>query len=276
VAETTSEPSELEVLATAYRSGVLSRSPTNLKEQVALLVVRGVESGLVTLDDETGLAVANTKLAMPPRSESPDELAYVTALGPFLDEYRAVEDIRFALKLGHAQWAALTALGVALPNVGAQNTLIALGLSDQLALVSQGVAPTKVLEHVRSTLVHRHGETTGLRTQPWLTGLENLFKTGTHLQNYGESSPAEWVLSMLVATDADIPVKLANPTRAQIRKANEFLRKLRVSTLKPEHQPKQIRKGPADSPWGAAVRFAGCFGVNAPAKKRNAKKVREK
>jgi hypothetical protein len=269
------EEPNAQALAAAFRAIVLRDPATTLKQQIARLVVAGVESGLVSEDPFTGLAVANTTLPIPSSEVFPSTLEQLQQTKPFFEEYRTVEDLRFALSGGYAQEVALHALGIPRPPVGALNAVIAIGLSTPIALVAQGVAPAKVLEFVRDVLERRHGELTGLKTAQWSTALENIFKTGLHLHIYDELTPAQSVLTSLSAFVIDLPSAFSDPKSAHVTKADKFLRGLRVTGLKPEFQPRQARKGPSDSPWGAAVKFAGCFGQRVPPNRRDAQKSRK-
>lgn len=244
------ESPDAAALAAAYRAIVLGEPATTLKQQTARVVVTGVEKGLVTHDKQSGLAVARTISPMPQREAFQSTPDYLEASRPIFDEHSAVEELKFALGGGFAQEVALNALGVPRSNSGVQNSFLALGMLPQLALVAQGVAPPDVVESVRAVLENRHEELTGLRTNQWLSALETVFKTGLHLHDQADLTPAQSVLAYVEAMMGTVPPAMAHPNAEQLRRANTLLKTLRVKELKPEVQPSQARKDQLTQPGG--------------------------
>jgi hypothetical protein len=126
VPETT--PDEGAERAAWFRQDVLARTPSSLKEHVIRLVVEGVRDGLVRLQVDLGVAIAQGEIALPARESYDDAATHLAACGPALDEKGRVDDLQFALTTGEGQHAAFGALGIPLRDIGVQHCFLVLSL----------------------------------------------------------------------------------------------------------------------------------------------------
>lgn len=247
--------------AAYYRTSILQSSDQSLRASLARLVVGGVEQGLVRVDPESSLAFAETVTStpepLPPGASWEEREAHSTH--PWFREYRAVQDLKYALRCADMQEVALRALGAGLVDAGVYPQMLAMGLAVELSLVAAGRVPQPLLARVKRVLDAQADAYEGVEI--WQSALENAFLT---LVMSGARSPREevdWLLTLLRASTTDLPLPFRNPKPEHLEAAEQMM-----------VRRAQTRPGPRPNNWALAREFAAAFVVKMPETKRDARR----
>jgi hypothetical protein len=186
------------------------------------------------------------------------------------DEESALEQI---LRLPEMQHAALRALGVPMVEPGMLETLEAARLAADLGMIGNasvaGSVPEEMLERVNPLLRTFRGE-----APTWQVALMTAVQAAA-TQKLEPRGKVQWVLDALkLYVTEDVPSAFSQSSEAQRTAAADFMRTLRLGTLKKEYRPAGLKtgRGAPLSARGAAAGFARCFGVRMEAKGSRAKR----
>jgi hypothetical protein len=249
-----------------FRQSTLESSEQTIEADLKRFVVTGVERRLIQRDAASGLAFAEATLPVPsePLPGASFEERQAWSRDPWFEEYRAVQNLRYALRCPGMQEVALRAMGAPLAEAGIVEQMVASSLCERLSVVASGFAPPGLSETVKPALDAELEAQIGTRL--WHEALLTAVRTLRMRPELGRPrQKVEWVLEIVrISTKAsDLPLPFRNPTERQLKRAEGLFARLEGA-----------RPGRAKGEWALASAFAKEMGAAMPARRRDATRAK--